>query len=110
MSETRLHNGATIGSGARKPRLPLGWLTGIVTVALCLLVAVEAINIALYDPWSDEVFLLSLAGVLQDVEIGTLSVLMFGSLLVLLALGLPLAFVTAAWGSCSCFWSVTRPC
>ncbi|EKV31740.1 TRAP-type C4-dicarboxylate transport system, large permease component [Caenispirillum salinarum AK4] len=105
MSETRTHGGgaqrpgAATGSGAGKPRLPLGWLTGIATVALGLLVLVEAINIALYDPWTDEVFLFSLVGVLADVEIGTLSVLMFGSLLVLLAFGLPLAFVTGSLGA-----------
>lgn len=70
----------------------------VVTVSLFFIVAVEAFNIAWYGPYSDEYVLFRTAGALADVEIGPLTYLMFGSLMVLLMAGLPLAFVTGGLG------------
>ncbi|MCZ4304878.1 TRAP transporter large permease subunit [Zoogloeaceae bacterium G21618-S1] len=59
---------------------------------------VELINVLFYDPYEDAHFLFTTAGLLEDVEIKELTYIMFGSLLVLLMLGLPLAFVTGGLG------------
>ena len=69
-----------------------------VTVAFLFIICVETINVAFYDPYGDDYFLFRLAGVLQDVSIGPLTYLMFGSLLVALMMGLPLSFVTGGLG------------
>ena len=74
------------------------WLMIIATVALGFVMLVEVINILFYDPFSDEKFLFKFSGALSDVKIGTLTYLMFGSLLVALMMGLPLAFVTGGLG------------
>ncbi|MDX1802113.1 MAG: TRAP transporter large permease subunit, partial [Marinobacter sp.] len=74
------------------------WLMIIATVAFGFMILVEIINILFYDPYSDEYFLFHFAGSLSDVSIGPLTYLMFGSLLVLLMMGLPLAFVTGGLG------------
>ena len=74
------------------------WLMIVATVALAFVMCVEIINILFYDPFSDERFLFRLAGSLSDVSIGPLTYLMFGSLLVVLMMGLPLAFVTGGLG------------
>ncbi|SFL81434.1 TRAP transporter large permease [Marinobacter zhejiangensis] len=74
------------------------WLMILATVTLGLIVLVETINILFYDPFSDEYFLFRLSGSLANVEIGPLTYLMFGSLLVALMMGLPLAFVTGGLG------------
>ena len=74
------------------------WLMIIATIALAFVVVVEVINILFYDPWSDEKFLFKLSGMLSDVKIGPLTYIMFGSLAVLLMMGLPLAFVTGGLG------------
>ncbi|MCL6414406.1 TRAP transporter large permease subunit [Aestuariirhabdus sp. Z084] len=77
----------------------LGTLLLIVaSLAVTFIVAVELINILFYDPWEDEYFLFRLASSLEEVEIGSLTYLMFGSLLVALMMGLPLAFVTGGLG------------
>ena len=68
------------------------------TLALAFVITIEMINILFYDNWGDEFFLFRTAGVLADVEIGPLTYLMFGSLLVALMMGLPLAFVTGGLG------------
>lgn len=65
---------------------------------LALVMAVEAINIAFYDPWGEDYFLFRLQGVLGAVEMGLLTWIMFGSLFVLLMAGLPLAFVAGGLG------------
>ncbi|HHW65003.1 MAG TPA: TRAP transporter large permease subunit [Rhodocyclaceae bacterium] len=65
---------------------------------LVLVMAVEAINIAFYDPWGEDYFLFRLQGVLGAVEMGPLTWIMFGSLFVLLMAGLPLAFVAGGLG------------
>ncbi len=74
-------------------------------IAICLLflaailvVSVELINILFYDPYGDEYFLFRMAGSLAEFDIAELTWIMFGSLLVLLMLGLPLAFVTGGLG------------
>lgn len=76
------------------------WFLFIIAIALAMVfvVGVEFINILLYDPYGDEYFLFRTAGILADVDIGPLTLFMFGSLLVLLMLGLPLAFVTGGLG------------
>ncbi|WP_303291005.1 TRAP transporter large permease subunit [Marinobacter sp. SS5-14b] len=74
------------------------WLMILATVALAFVMFVEIVNILFYDPFSDEKFLFKLAGSLSDVKIGPLTYLMFGSLLVALMMGLPLAFVTGGLG------------
>ena len=62
------------------------------------LILVEIVNVAFYDPYGDDTFLWRLAGSLRGVPIDWLSILMFGSLLVLLAAGMPLVFVTGSLG------------
>ncbi|RRJ82441.1 TRAP transporter large permease [Aestuariirhabdus litorea] len=70
----------------------------VATLGLGFVVFVEVINAILYDSWSEEYFLFRLAGSLENLEIGPLTYLMFGSLLVALMMGLPLAFVTGGLG------------
>lgn len=74
------------------------WLMILATVGTAFAVAVEMINILFYDPYGDEYFLFRTAGMLTDVDIGTLTWLMFGSLFVCLMAGLPLAFVIGGLG------------
>ncbi|MFO8140648.1 MAG: TRAP transporter large permease subunit [Marinobacter sp.] len=74
------------------------WLMIVATLVLAFVMFVEIINILFYDPFSDERFLFKLAGSMSDVKIGPLTYLMFGSLLVALMMGLPLAFVTGGLG------------
>ena len=68
------------------------------TLALTFCVLVEMINIFFYDPWGDEKFLFRTAGILAGFDISTLTWIMFGSLVVFLMAGLPLAFVTGGLG------------
>ena len=82
------------GPGARLGNWALFLTLGVLTA----LVLVEVVNILFYDPYGEEVFLFRSAGVLGDTDIATLTWIMFGSLLVLLMLGLPLAFVTGGLG------------
>ncbi|BES69488.1 TRAP transporter large permease subunit [Marinobacter nanhaiticus D15-8W] len=74
------------------------WLMIVSTVVLAFIICVEVINILFYDPYSDEYFLFRLAGSLYGIGIAPLTYLMFGSLLVALMMGLPLAFVTGGLG------------
>ncbi|WP_299197594.1 TRAP transporter large permease subunit [uncultured Amphritea sp.] len=74
------------------------WLMIISTLAFGFVLAVEVINIVFYDAYSEDFFLFRFAGSLSDLEIGPLTYLMFGSLLVALMMGLPLAFVTGGLG------------
>ncbi len=69
-----------------------------IALLLALVMAVEAANIAFYDPWGEDYFLFRLQGVLGAVEMGPLTWIMFGSLFVLLMAGLPLAFVAGGLG------------
>ena len=68
------------------------------TGAALFVFGVELINVLFYDPYGDAHFLFTTAGMLEDVDIRELTYIMFGSLLVLLMLGLPLAFVTGGLG------------
>jgi len=68
------------------------------TAAMLFVFAVELINVLFYDPYEDTHFLFTTAGMLGDMNIEELTYIMFGSLLVLLMLGLPLAFVTGGLG------------
>jgi tripartite ATP-independent transporter DctM subunit len=70
----------------------------LATAAMVFVCAVELINVLFYDPYGDEHFLFTTAGMLGDMNIEELTYIMFGSLLVLLMLGLPLAFVTGGLG------------
>jgi len=65
---------------------------------LAAIMAIEAVNIAFYDPWGDDYFLFRMQGVLANVEMSALTWIMFGSLFVLLMAGLPLAFVAGGLG------------
>lgn len=69
-----------------------------IAVLLAVVMAVEAVNIAFYDPWGEDYFLFRLQGVLGAVDMGPLTWIMFGSLFVLLMAGLPLAFVAGGLG------------
>ena len=68
------------------------------TLALAGCVLVEMINIFFYDPYGDDYFLFRTAGILAGYEISTLTWYMFGSLVIFLMAGLPLAFVTGGLG------------
>lgn len=74
------------------------WLMILSTVSLTFIVLVELVNILFYDPYEDENFLFSTAGILADMHISDLTWLMFGSLFIALMMGLPLAFVTGGLG------------
>lgn len=74
------------------------WALALAVAALVAVVGVELINIAFYDPYGEDYFLFRTAGLLAGTGIETLTWIMFGSLLVLLMLGLPLAFVTGGLG------------
>lgn len=74
------------------------WLMILATVGMTFAVLVELINIIFYDPYEDEYFLFRTAGILEDTDIANLTWLMFGTLLVALMMGLPLAFVTGGLG------------
>ncbi|PKR51712.1 TRAP transporter large permease [Thalassospira marina] len=74
------------------------WLLIIASIIAVFVLAVEIINILFYDPWGDEVFLFRSAGILANVDISTLTWIMFGSLVIVLMMGLPLAFVTGGLG------------
>ncbi len=80
------------------PRSLLARAVLAITAVGLALILVELINIAFYDPYGPDRFLWTLSGALAGISIGWLSLLMFGSLLGLLALGLPLAFVTGSLG------------
>jgi len=70
----------------------------LATATMLFVFAVELINVLFYDPYEDAHFLFTTAGMLGDMNIEELTYIMFGSLLVLLMLGLPLAFVTGGLG------------
>lgn len=87
---------------AATPGSPWGklgtWLMITATLSLGFVISVEVINLLTYGPYDDEYFLFRFAGVLSDITIAPLTYLMFGSLLVALMMGLPLAFVTGGLG------------
>ncbi len=68
------------------------------TLIVAAAILVECINIMFYDPYGDDYFLFRTAGCLAGYDISTLTWIMFGSLVILLMTGLPLAFVTGGLG------------
>ena len=74
------------------------WLMILATVGIGFVICIEMINILFFGPYSDDFFLFRFAGSLASVDIGPLTYLMFGSLMVALMMGLPLAFVTGGLG------------
>jgi len=72
--------------------------TVIVTLVLAFITCVELVNTLFYDPWGDERFLFTFAESLASVSISQLTFFMFGSLAVLLMMGLPMAFVVGGLG------------
>ena len=96
--DTAINNKKTIQT-ARKPGA-LFWSILVYggTLALAFCVCVEMINILFYDPWGEEYFLFRTAGILAGYDISTLTWIMFGSLVIFLMAGLPLAFVTGGLG------------
>ena len=72
--------------------------TVLATLVLAFITCVELINTLFYDPWSDERFLFTFAESLASVSISHLTILMFGTLALLLMMGLPMAFVVGGLG------------
>ncbi|WP_207062676.1 TRAP transporter large permease subunit [Motiliproteus sp. SC1-56] len=98
MTPKTLESGASLPVSA-SPSGKLGsWLMVLATLGFALVIGVEFINAVFYDPYEDDYFLFRLAGSLSHLEIAPLTYLMFGSLLVVLMMGLPLAFVTGGLG------------
>ena len=101
-TDTHYHR-SPYGTVSLVPRSALAWVVLTTVTAMAVLVAVELMNIAFFfEPYvmpdQQVVPLWTLQGVLSDIDIATLSIVMFGSLLALLALGLPLVFVTGSLG------------
>ena len=74
------------------------WVMIFATAGMTFAVLVELINILFYDPYEDEYFLFRTAGLLEGTDISDLTWLMFGTLFIMLMMGLPLAFVTGGLG------------
>ncbi len=89
---------STVHAARQAPTTSRDLIVLLGSLVLGFLLFVEVINVAFYDPYGDERFLFTIQGSLAGTPIGTLSILMFGSLLVLLFCGLPLAFVTGSLG------------
>ncbi|MCB9960360.1 MAG: TRAP transporter large permease subunit [Rhodospirillaceae bacterium] len=101
-TDTHYHR-SPYGTVSLVPRSALAWVVLTSVTIMAVLVAVELANIAFFfEPYvmpdQQEVPLWTLQGILSDIDIATLSIVMFGSLLALLALGLPLVFVTGSLG------------
>ena len=79
------------GDGNRR----LGWGLVIAGGIIALIAIGEGINTVMYFPREAPV---SMEALLQNVSIGWLTVIMFGTLIILLMAGLPLAFVTGGLG------------
>ncbi len=89
----------TITANVRRsfsPRSPLGWLVIALFAVVAFIIFVEVVNVLFYDPFQEERFLFSLQSSLSDISISWLSIIMFGSLLIFLMAGMPLAFVTGS--------------
>ena len=94
-----------VGGARAVPAKPLGsliprTLPGTVLLVLLVLIGLpilwELVQLALFDQYGKSQPLFTLEGSLAGVPIDTLSVLMFGSLLLFLMAGMPLAFVTGS--------------
>ncbi|SHE79657.1 TRAP transporter, DctM subunit [Modicisalibacter ilicicola DSM 19980] len=71
------------------------WLLVLLGIVLALYALHEVVNVVVNDY---ESFPLSIENSLANVSIGTLTALMFGTLMLVLVAGLPLAFVTGGLG------------
>jgi len=80
------------------PNVLLKWALILATAGFSFVCIVELINILFYDPYEEERFLFSFAESLMETEIEQLTLLMFGSLALLLMAGLPMAFVVGGLG------------
>ena len=80
------------------PVTPLGWVLTIVCSVISFIIVLEVYNTLAFNPYGAERPLFTLAGTMSGISIQWLSVVMFGGLLLLLALGMPLAFVTGSLG------------
>jgi len=74
------------------------YLMLLAVFTVTFIVLVEIINVLFYDPYGEKHFLFTLGGSLADVGIAKLTFLMFGSLALLLMMGLPMAFVVGGLG------------
>ncbi|MCG8510556.1 MAG: TRAP transporter large permease subunit [Rhodospirillales bacterium] len=89
---------------ARKPSLPETFipksLPGVILLLVVVLIGLpafwELVQVTLYEPYGDTEPFFTFEGILADVSIGWLSILMFGALLIVLMVGMPLAFVTGS--------------
>lgn len=96
MSE-QVMNSTGAGKGGLIGQLGTLLMIAATTAGMFVLV-VETFNVLYFGQYSDEYFLFRTAGILEDMEIGPLTYLMFGSLFIALMMGLPLAFVTGGLG------------
>ena len=77
------------------PTTPMGWIVLVSFCVLAFVVGVELINSLFVGP-GEEPFLFTFQGSLNGIDIAWLSILMFGSLLVVLSGGMPLSFGSGA--------------
>ncbi|KXS38502.1 MAG: TRAP dicarboxylate transporter subunit DctM [Halomonadaceae bacterium T82-2] len=80
---------------ARDGNVPFAWFLVILAIVLAALTLFEIVNIVVNDY---QPFAMSVEHSLANVGIGALTALMFGSLMIVLMAGLPLAFVTGGLG------------
>ena len=103
MSTDTQYRRSPYGNVSLVPRSTVAWVVLTTVAVMGVLVLVEVLNVLFFFepfvmPDQQEVPLWTLQGVMGGIDIATLSIVMFGSLLVLLALGLPLVFVTGSLG------------
>ncbi|MBI1396585.1 MAG: TRAP transporter large permease subunit [Betaproteobacteria bacterium] len=95
----RLTRRANADAAGRSQSGKIGTYVLIGAMAIVVAVtAVELVNILFYDPWGDTHFLFTLSGVFENMDVATLTILMFVSLAILLMMGLPMAFVVGGLG------------
>ena len=85
--------------GARQsliPTTPLGWFVTITFSILACILFVEILNVMFVDPFQDEPILFTFQGSLANIPIAPLSLLMFGALMLVLGVGMPLSFGSGA--------------
>lgn len=85
--------------GARQtliPQTPMGWFVTIVFGIFTAIFFVEMLNVLFVDPFAEEPILFSFQGSLSNISIATLSLLMFGTLMLVLGVGMPLSFGSGA--------------
>ncbi|MCG8508227.1 MAG: TRAP transporter large permease subunit, partial [Rhodospirillales bacterium] len=85
--------------GARRtllPNTPLGWFVAILFALFAAVLFVELLNVLFVDPYADEPILFTFQGSLGDIAIAPLSLLMFGALMLVLGVGMPLSFGSGA--------------